>query len=517
MCDTDILQLYIDRVGWFRKDGQFNTRLVSGIQKREDLRDMLEKENVGRTISERLYNRYYGNVTIPACPFCHKLLNFVSFKHGYREYCSDRSCINKNSRDEIWKRMQQTHQKRYGTSYGNAQVTKEKREKTLLLKYDVRNPMQVADFQEKNHKTRMSLEYLRMRKKCIAGGVLPLFTSEDYEGVLENYAFKCLVCGNTFTTNLAYDKATLYSNIPRCHACNPVITGKSVWESEVKDWASQQFPGISIQTNVRTIIPPYELDLFFPDYSLAIELNGNFWHSEIGGGKDKTYHLTKTELCIDNNIRIIQIFQDEWEDTIKRDIIKSIIVSIVSSNTLHRIFARKCEIRNVVTKEARIFLTANHLQGFVGGQDYLGLYFDNRLVALLVMGKSRFSHNYELLRYANLVNYRVVGGFSRLFKHWKILKDRAGIKVDTYADRRFFTGESYRHVGFTFIKNTSPNYYYVRASDYGKRLSRVNFQKHKLPNVLPRYDKGLTEWENMRNNKYDRIWDCGNAYWQLCL
>jgi hypothetical protein len=25
------------------------------------------------------------------------------------------------------------------------------------------------------------------------------------------------------------------------------------------------------------------------------------------------------------------------------------------------------------------------------------------------------------------------------------------------------------------------------------------------------YDPNLSEWENMKNNGYDRIWDCGNS------
>jgi hypothetical protein len=43
--------------------------------------------------------------------------------------------------------------------------------------------------------------------------------------------------------------------------------------------------------------------------------------------------------------------------------------------------------------------------------------------------------------------------------------------------------------------------------------SRVNFQKHKLPKLLKEFDPTQTEWENMINNGYDRIWDCGNDVW----
>ena len=31
-----------------------------------------------------------------------------------------------------------------------------------------------------------------------------------------------------------------------------------------------------------------------------------------------------------------------------------------------------------------------------------------------------------------------------------------------------------------------------------------------LPKKLNVFNPKLSEWENMKKNKYDRIWDCGN-------
>jgi hypothetical protein len=43
-----------------------------------------------------------------------------------------------------------------------------------------------------------------------------------------------------------------------------------------------------------------------------------------------------------------------------------------------------------------------------------------------------------------------------------------------------------------------------------KLHSRVAFQKHRLPNLLEDFDPNKTEFENMIDNRWDRIWDCGN-------
>ena len=46
-----------------------------------------------------------------------------------------------------------------------------------------------------------------------------------------------------------------------------------------------------------------------------------------------------------------------------------------------------------------------------------------------------------------------------------------------------------------------------------KNFYRIKYQKHKLPRLLNNFDPDLTEWENMKNNGFDRIWDCGNDVW----
>ena len=45
------------------------------------------------------------------------------------------------------------------------------------------------------------------------------------------------------------------------------------------------------------------------------------WHSELF--LDKNYHINKTKLCLKNGIRLVHIFEDDYDD--KFEIIKSII------------------------------------------------------------------------------------------------------------------------------------------------------------------------------------------------
>jgi hypothetical protein len=128
------------------------------------------------------------------------------------------------------------------------------------------------------------------------------------------------------------------------------------------------------------------------------------------------------------------------------------------------------------------------------------------------MGKSRYSkeHEWEIFRYANKLNSKVLGGFSKLFSYFE--KNYNPKSVITYANRRLFTGSVYISAGFSFSHNSSPSYFYIKNGvPVG---SRQNFQKHKLPSILKTYDPLKTEWENMVDNGYDRVWDCGNRVFE---
>ena len=75
--------------------------------------------------------------------------------------------------------------------------------------------------------------------------------------------------------------------------------------------------------NSREIISPYELDIYIPEKKLAIEFNGNYWHST--KFKDKQYHQDKTIACAKNGVRLIHVYEYEWNNDRTRKIIEEII------------------------------------------------------------------------------------------------------------------------------------------------------------------------------------------------
>lgn len=249
-----------------------------------------------------------------------------------------------------------------------------------------------------------------------------------------------------------------------------------------------------IIVNTRSIIKPQELDLYLPKYNIAIECNGVYWHSRV----DKHKHANKTNACEELGIRLIHINEWEWQN--KRDICKSIIKSSIKQYD-KKIYARKCEFREVNSKkEAKDFIEKNHIHGYVNAKFHYGLYYDDELVQIISISKSRFKSGHELYRMRTKLNTQVVGGFSKLMQHQPF------DYVHSYVDRSYFIGVGYTTTGWKFVQKTVVGYAYYKDI----KLSRQAAQKSKLSKLLADYDESKTESQNMSDNGWYQLYNSGN-------
>ena len=259
------------------------------------------------------------------------------------------------------------------------------------------------------------------------------------------------------------------------------------------------------------ILDGKHIDIYLPKFSLGIEYCGIYYHSE--KFRNKNYHLDKKLIAQKKGISLLQIFEDEWLD--KKELVKERIKSKLGVS--ERTFARRLNIVNVAWSDAEDFLNKTHTQGpsnatkiNIGLKDNAG-----RLLALMTFGPLRFEtecqksgQDYELIRYSSIGT--VIGGFSKILTTF--VKQYTPSRIISYADRRWSDGEVYKQAGFTLIGETPPGYFYVKN---GKRYRREVFQKHKLPNLLEKFEPLQGERENCENNGYFRIFDCGHLKFEL--
>ena len=197
------------------------------------------------------------------------------------------------------------------------------------------------------------------------------------------------------------------------------------------------------------------------------------------------------------NQRVIHLWEDVYLS--KPELVKSRILAILGTFT--RLHARHCFIERIDKPTADIFLEINHLQGSVKAKFKYGLFLkpqyverfmnmvvygerDNdipKIIAPLLIALATFSggrtmkegeradkRSYELIRFASLKGYVVVGGMDKLMKAF--LEEHQPDDIMSYADRDWSDGRSYFKLGFTKIEHSLPQTFYVNLSTL-KRIS----------------------------------------------
>lgn len=410
---------------------------------------------------------------------------------------------------------EQLHEKRvitclnkYGAnSFTGSVVGKEKIKNSVIKKYGVNNIKQLDTIKQKAIDTFNNNFPLNSEKRY--QHFSKLGKDKQWNGNIDEIE-EFLKNGNTvkdfsLKNNVAF--STIYNFIKRENR-EDLITG-FYSSTHKKITLELEKLNINFIINDQKQIHPYQLDVFIPNHNLAIEVNGVFWHDE--KKTPNNYHLMKTKLCENKKIQLLHF----WDTEINKDInlVMSIIKSYLNLNDI--IYARKCNIKQISSQEAKSFQEQNHLQGFHAGKVYLGLFLNNKLIQTMSFGKSRFNKKYEweLIRFCSLKNTKIVGGASRLFRYF--LKEYKPHSIISYCDRRIFSGKTYEILGLELIHNSTPNYWYHNNTEV---FSRIKFQKHKLNKlyergILKTYNSTLSEKENMILNGFNRIYDCGNSVW----
>jgi hypothetical protein len=363
------------------------------------------------------------NITEPVrCPVCGIPTTFNSSKGHFNKFCKNipgKSCTNKHEETsnhrtqtlidrygvdnpmksaKIRQKTKNTNIKRYGGVSPAASVyVKKKMRDTTLKRYGVTNVAVLPEIIEKRMNT-------NIERYGAPSHALSLKDEKTIADVLK-YTYDKRWLTEQHITNKMHITAiaklvglTTTTLCKRFHDLDiPVYTYPSSQtvssqELEFREFISLLIPqSVEVLFNERNVISPLELDIFIPRYNIAFEFCGIFWHSELHG-RGRGYHLNKMKRCLDNNIRLIQVFSSEWNEN--RDLVKSRIQTIFQKN--QRIFARKCVVKNIDTTQANAFLQLNHIQKSVNSTVQIGLVdptnHDN-ILSLMTFGHPRFTQS----------------------------------------------------------------------------------------------------------------------------
>ena len=216
-------------------------------------------------------------------------------------------------------------------------------------------------------------------------------------------------------------------------------------------------------------------------------------------------------------VNYYMIFDDELSEN--SNLVKHKLHHYMGKATVqYNLYARRCTVVPILPKTKRDFLNEYHIQGSDRANLSLGAYLDDTLVAVMTFTKPRVGIGrknagtgvWELSRFATTSQYRIPGIASKLLKYFQRHNDWSTIV--SYADRRWSTGKLYYTLGFALGAKNPPSYHYIIN---GKRKHRWGYRKDILKDKFPEYDSGLTEYQNMQNAGYWRVWDCGTLRFVL--
>ncbi|TCC90439.1 hypothetical protein EZ428_14285 [Pedobacter frigiditerrae] len=217
----------------------------------------------------------------------------------------------------------------------------------------------------------------------------------------------------------------------------------------------------------------------------------------------------------EENLLLVQLWEDVW--LTKRTQVLSRINSFLGLNKGYH--GRKAKIVTLNLKQASTFLNDNHLQGYIKAKYHYGLMDNDKLIAIASFSEARPMkskgenyHSAELVRFASIDGLTIVGGLSKLIKHF--LKQVKVNDLMSYADRDWSLGKGYDKLGFQLNQITAPAFIYINIE------SLTRYFPHRLPKVI----LGKFEAQNVLNldeflalNGYFKLFNTGNLKYNLYL
>ena len=395
---------------------------------------------------------------------------------------------NPSKNDDIRNKTYSTNIERYGfKSPSMSDSVKNKTKDTFLGKYNVVNIMYSEEFRKKFNISN-ELNYIK------------------YLGN-RNYEFICSDCGGNYDIDYDNYYKRKLRNVSTCTVCYPILENSSIKEIELRNYISSIYAG-EIISSYRDGL---EIDIYLPELKIGFEFNGLYWHSD--EKLDSNYHLNKLNHFKERGIRIINVWEDDWD--FKKDIVKSQIDNLLLKSK-YKIYARKCVIKHIDdSKLVRNFLDNNHIQGYIRSSIKIGLFYDGELVSIMTFdnseGRKKMNNNeFNLSRFCSKLGYSVIGAASKLLSYF--INYYLPKRIISFADLDWSTGDLYSKLEFKLIKQLRPDFKYIIDN---RRVNKQRFTKNKL--IKLGYDVNQTGSKIIESMGIDKIYSCGQLKFELLL
>lgn len=418
-----------------------------------------------------------------------------------------------------WKRMME---EKYGVdNISQVDEIKDRKRQTYIEKYNVDNPMKSEDIILKREALMID-RYGTNRRKCVN-----VKNKEEFMNLKE-----FLSRNNMTVSQLSeYFEVKRDKMIREIHEQDVIMDVKafevhnSLKEEKFKNHIKDKWRNERVIINDRSVLNGKELDFYFPEHSLAVEISPARTHNVKMGFAgspevDKNYHLNKFIECDKKGIELITIF--DWHDWDK--VIEMIDNKLNKSN---RIYARKTQYveEKQIDKETFNKLSEWHILSLPSNfkrKNTVGKLIYNGVIVGLALWVKKENET-ELKRMVFKPGYRVIGGASKLLKNF--ISNNNPTSIVTFSDCDLGRGKVYEAIGFKLEEESKPqiNYYHDYYKKHIKHLSLVMQGADRLLANFPGY-KPVGMGEGLPSNteiieKYGflTVYDCGYRKWRMSM
>lgn len=154
-----------------------------------------------------------------------------------------------------------------------------------------------------------------------------------------------------------------------------------------------------------------------------------------------------------------------------------------------KIYARNCEIVDISKDTMIKFLNENHSQGYASSIVNYGLIYKDELVQVMSFGKPRFNkfYSWELIRDCTKSGIEVIGGVSKLWKHFITNNTVRSCICYSYPHESSYTNKYVDYCGFTNLEKAKPSkkvYFEGVWNGKTKRIDKSILERHGVDRLL---------------------------------
>ena len=326
----------------------------------------------------------------------YSIYNRNGYSDGCRNHAKKVSFIKKYGvenpfqSDVVKEKIKETTLKNYGVEHiSKSEYIKLKKKETSIKNYGVSHPLKTEIIKSKSKLSKLK-KYgdANFNNKHKAKKTLIEKYGVDSTRKLKNKEFWLNLDYDTLEKELQEFSVTYIANKYGIHfttiydiARKKGFKISSYYENEqiIIDYISGV---VEYKRNDRKLLKGKELDIYIPKIKLAIEVNGNYWHSN-KHCKDLMYHVDKTEKCEKHGISLIHIFEDEIKNN--RDQIELLINRFIDASYYDEISLKDIEnVETFVSLTSYMFNYGGKFKEIIHNGEFIGLVnfeiIDNKMI-----------------------------------------------------------------------------------------------------------------------------------------